>query len=152
MTRLQERIETSLPIEVAFAYVADFANSQTWDPGVASAERVDGGPVGLGARFRLAVRIGPRLAPMEYRITAFEPPDRVVLAGTGSGVTAIDEIRFSRMGTGTSIDYVADIELRGWLRLIRPFAGGAFRRIARDAADGMERTLAAKSAATGDRS
>jgi carbon monoxide dehydrogenase subunit G len=85
---------------------------------------------------------------MEYRITVFDPPDRVVLVGEGSGVAAVDEIRFSRAGTGTLIDYVADIQLHGWLRLIQPFAGGAFKRIARDAADGMERTLAARAATT----
>ena len=36
MTRLNERIQTPLPIEDAFAYLADFANSEEWDPGVAT--------------------------------------------------------------------------------------------------------------------
>ncbi len=40
MTRLHERIKTTLPIEAAFDYVADFANAQEWDPGVASARRI----------------------------------------------------------------------------------------------------------------
>ena len=70
MTRLHERIQTPLTLEETFAYVADFANSQEWDPGVASAERLDDGPVGVGARYRLGVRLGRRVAPMEYRITA----------------------------------------------------------------------------------
>ena len=30
MTTLRERIETPLPIDETFAYVADFANSQEW--------------------------------------------------------------------------------------------------------------------------
>jgi carbon monoxide dehydrogenase subunit G len=147
VTRLHERVETTLPIEAAFAYLADFANSQEWDPGVASAERIGSGSVGLGTRYRLGVRLGGRVAPMEYRISVFEPPDRVVLLGDGSGVAAVDEIRFFPTETGTRIEYVADIHLRGWLRLVQPFAGGAFKRIARDAADGMEQTLAARAAA-----
>ena len=53
MTRLTERIETTLPIDDVFAYVADFANSMHWDPGTATSERIDAGPVGLGARYRL---------------------------------------------------------------------------------------------------
>ena len=81
MTTLRERIETPLPIDEAFAYVADFANSQEWDPGVATAERLDTGPVGVGSRYRLGVRMGGRVAPMEYRISVFEPPTRVVLTG-----------------------------------------------------------------------
>jgi carbon monoxide dehydrogenase subunit G len=151
VTTLNERIETTLPIEAAFAYIADFANSQEWDPGVETAERIDDGPVGIGTRYRLGVRLGGRVAPMEYRISTFEPPNRVVLVGSGSGVSAVDEIRFMRAGTGTTIDYTADIRLGGLLRLAQPFLGGTFARVARKAADGMSQTLAdrARAAAEG---
>ena len=147
MTRLHEQIETALPPEAAFAYVADFANAAEWDPGTARSERVDPGPVGVGARYRLDVRIGSRIAPMEYRITAFEPSRRVVLEGTGSGVSAVDEIRFAPAGQGTRIDYAADIRLGGLLRFIQPLLGGAFKRVALDAATGMRRTLDARAGA-----
>jgi carbon monoxide dehydrogenase subunit G len=146
VTRLQEQIDTTLPIESAFEYVADFANSQEWDPGVASAERVDSGPVGVGARYRLGVRIGSRVAPMDYRITVFEPPRRVVLVGSGSGVSAVDDIRFGSVATGTRIDYTADIRLTGLLRIVQPLLGGAFANIGRNAAEGMRRTLADRAA------
>jgi hypothetical protein len=78
---------------------------------------------------------------MDYEVTTYEPDRRVVLTGTGSGVAATDEIRFEATPTGTHIDYVADIRLRGLLALATPFAGGAFRTIARDARDGMQRAL-----------
>lgn len=141
MPTLRERIETSLPVDQAFAFVADFANAQHWDPGVASSERIDDGPLAVGARYRLGVRMGGRVAPMEYRIATLESPHRVVLEGAGSGVAAVDDIRFEATPTGTRIDYVADIRLTGLLQLATPFAGGAFRRIARDARDGMQRAL-----------
>jgi carbon monoxide dehydrogenase subunit G len=141
MARLNERIETTLPVDEAFAFVADFANAMRWDPGVATSERIDDGPVRVGARFRLGIRRGGRVLPMEYTVTAFEPPRRVVLAGTGSGVVAVDDIRFEATPRGTRIDYMADIRLRGLLRLAQPFAGGSFRRIARDAREGMQRAL-----------
>lgn len=141
MTRLHERIETTLPIEDTFAFIADFANASRWDPGVATSERTDAGPVGPGSTYQLGVRMRGRVAPMEYRITTFEPPTRVVLTGHGSGVSAVDDIRFERTASGTMIDYTADIRLGGWMRLVEPFAGGAFRKIARDALDGMQRAL-----------
>ena len=141
MTRLRETIQTALPVEEAFALIADFANAQHWDPGVATSERLEPGPVGLGARYQLGVRMRGGVAPMEYRITTFEPSRRVVLTGTGSNVYAVDEIRFAPAGDGTRIDYTADIRLGGWMRLAEPFAGGAFRKIARDALDGMQRFL-----------
>jgi hypothetical protein len=46
MTKLREQIETPLATKAAFAFVADFANSSIWDPGVETSERLDPGPVG----------------------------------------------------------------------------------------------------------
>jgi carbon monoxide dehydrogenase subunit G len=142
MPVLREQIDTPLPVDEAFAFVADFANAARWDPGVASSERLDAGPVGVGARYRLGIRMGGRVTPMEYEITTFEPARRVVLAGSGSGVVAVDDIRFEAAPDGgTRVDYVADIRLTGVMRLLAPFTGGAFARIARNARDGMQRAL-----------
>jgi carbon monoxide dehydrogenase subunit G len=138
---LQVQIDTSLPLDQAFAFVADFANAERWDPGVATSERTNDGPVGVGARYRLGVRLRGKVAPMDYEITEFEPSRRVVLTGSGSGVEAVDDIRFQATATGTRIEYTADIRLVGLMRLAAPFAGGAFAKVARDAGDGMQRTL-----------
>lgn len=141
MAILRERIETPLGIDDAFEFVADFANAARWDPGVASSARIDDGPLRVGARFRLGIRMGGRVAPMEYEITRLESPNRVVLTGHGSGVRAVDDISFTSTASGTRIDYVADIRLQGLLRLLGPLADGALRRIGENARDGMQRTL-----------
>jgi carbon monoxide dehydrogenase subunit G len=147
MPVLRQQIQTALPLPAAFAYVADFANAERWDPGVASSEQTTGGPVGVGTRYRLDVRMRGKVSPMVYEVTAYEPNRRVVLRGSGSGVAATDEIRFEATPGGTRIDYIADIRLRGLLALATPFAGGAFRKLARDARDGMQRALDALAAA-----
>lgn len=151
MPRLHETIQTPLPIDETFAFIADFANARHWDPGVATSEPIDAGPVGLGARYRLGVRMRGKVAPMEYRITTYEPTSRVVLTGAGSNVSAVDDIRFETApdGIGTRIDYTADIRLGGWMRLVEPFAGGAFEKIAKDALGGMQRALDARAKANG---
>ena len=143
MPTIHETIETNLDPGAAFAFVADFANAPAWDPGTATAKRIDDGPVGVGARYRLGVRIRGRVAPMEYRIVVLEAPHRVVLEGSGSGVQARDDITFapSGLGGGTRIDYVAEIHLTDWKRILEPLLGGAFAKIGRDARDGMRRTL-----------
>jgi carbon monoxide dehydrogenase subunit G len=142
MTRLHEEIETALPMETTFDFVADFANAQRWDPGVARSTRLDDGPIRVGSRFALDVRMGGRVAPMTYEVAALEPPRRVLLVGTGSGVDAVDEIVFEPAGSGTRIRYMADIRLSGLPRLVQPLLSGVFARIGRDAAAGMHRTLA----------
>jgi hypothetical protein len=155
VTRLDERLVTDLPIEATFDFIADFANAQVWDPGVAWARRLEPSdePVGVGATYELGVRMAGRVAPMTYRIMTFERPKRVQLVGAGSGVDAVDDIRFARSAGGTSIDYTADIGLRGIRRLLQPFLGGTFAKIGRDAATGMADTLAAMARADGhDRS
>lgn len=141
MPTVRETITTDLPADEAFAFVADFANASAWDPGTASSERVGTGPVDVGALYRLGVRMRGRVVPMDYRIAEFESPRRVVLLGSGSGVTARDEITFRPDGRGSRIDYVADIRLGGLLRLVEPFLGGAFAKLGQDAAAGMTRAL-----------
>jgi carbon monoxide dehydrogenase subunit G len=141
MTRLHERIETALPLEDTFDFVADFANAERWDPGVVRSVRIDDGPVRPGARYDLMVRMGGRVAPMTYRVVAYDRPRRVLLVGEGSGVDATDEILVERVGDVTVVDYTADIRLRGLRRLVQPLLGGTFSQIARDAAQGMRAAL-----------
>jgi carbon monoxide dehydrogenase subunit G len=148
MATLNERIETALPLDEAFAFIADFANSKDWDPGVATSVPLDPGPVAVGSRYQLGIRRGDNVASMEYVVTAFEPLRRVVLAGEGSGVSAVDDIRFEATpGGGTRIDYMADIRLRGVRRLAAPFAGGMIAKIVRQGRDGMQRALDERAAA-----
>ena len=141
MPTIRETIRTDLRVDEAFAFIADFANAPAWDPGTTTSTRIGDGPVGVGARYRLGVRMRGKVVPMEYRIETFEPPRRVVLTGEGSGVVARDDITFKTDGTGTRIDYVAEIHLQGVLRLLEPFLGGAFAKIGRDAREGMQRAL-----------
>ncbi len=147
MAVLKERIETTLGIDDAFAFVGDFSNAERWDPGVASSVRVDQGPVRVGATYQLGVRVAGRVAPMTYTVTQIEAPRRVVLEGVGAGVKATDDIQFASSARGTTIDYTADIRLVGIRRLLAPFAGGAFRKIAENARAGMQRALDERAAA-----
>ena len=141
MTRIHERIHADLPIEAAFDYVADFAHAPRWDPNTTSAQRLDDGPVGRGARYRVDVRMASRTTSMTYRITEFDRPRRVVLVGEGDGVSSVDDIRFEGSDRGTAVDYAADIRLGGLLRLVQPFLGSRFEKLGKDAAAGMTREL-----------
>ena len=133
----------------AFAYVADFSRQAEWDPNTVSSKRIDDGDLGVGARFALNVKMGTRTTPMEYRITEYQAPSRVVLVGEGSGVWSQDIITFSDDPAGTRVDYVAEIKLSGLLGAIQPLLGRAFAGIAKGAVAGMKRELDAL-AARGD--
>ena len=146
MTTLVEELTTPLAREAAFAYVADFSRQAEWDPNTVSSRRVGDGELGVGARFALDVKMGPRTTTMEYRITEYQAPALVVLVGEGSGVWSQDRITFSEAPEGTRVDYVAEIKLSGLLGAIQPLLGRAFAGIARGAVTGMKRELDALAA------
>ena len=127
MTTLTERIDTALPIEDTFAFVADFANSAVWDPGVATAERLD---AGAGRTRRRASDSACDWAAGSRRWSTGSPSSShrpaSCSSGPGSGVSAVDDIRFEPIAGGTRVDYTADIRLGGLLRLVQPFLGRAF--------------------------
>jgi hypothetical protein len=141
MTRLVEHVETPLGRAEAFAYVADFDHQAEWDPNTVSSRRLDQGELGAGAHFALEVRMGSRVRPMEYRITEYQAPSRVVLVGVGSGIWTEDTITFTETAGGTRVDYVAEIRLSGILGLVQPLLGRAFSAIGKGAVAGMKREL-----------
>lgn len=141
MTLLAEYLTTTLDRDSAFRYVADFSRQSEWDPNTVSSRRVDPGELGVGARFALEVKMGRKAVPMEYRITEFDAPAKVVLVGEGSGVWSQDVITFTDVPEGTRVDYVAEIRLSGLLGLAQPLLGRAFASLGRGAVEGMKREL-----------
>ena len=86
MPVLRETIEVDVPVDVAFAMVADFSTSEQWDPGVANARLVKpgaGADAGVGAEYALTVTFRGNTSDMTYITTAYEAPRRVVIEGVG---------------------------------------------------------------------
>ncbi|GAC1627631.1 MAG: hypothetical protein NVS9B10_16810 [Nevskia sp.] len=116
MIRLQESLESPRSARECFRYAADFGNLTGWDPTAIEARKITPGPLAVGSAFDIVVSFGPKRLPMRYVITAFEPERRVLLAGDGETVSAVDEIRFEPLayaaGGGTRVIYTADITLK----------------------------------------
>ncbi len=142
MARYSTTVQSNKSREEAFDYLADFANAAEWDPGVASGENLTGQPLGTGSRFRLMCRFSGRQFPLEYRITVFEAPSRVVFVADQGRISSVDEIRFVPVDAGTSVTYEAELRLTGAPgRLLDPLIALAFRRIGDRAAAGLRRAL-----------
>ena len=62
MVRLHETLETVLPPDDAFEFVADFANSARWDPGTRLVE------AGGRSEPRVGARVPPRGAHRQPRV------------------------------------------------------------------------------------
>ena len=142
MIRLVETATTSLPRSSAFEHIGDFANIDKWDPGVISSKMSTSGPVAVGTVYDVEISYGGRRMNMQYEITEYEAGRRIVLAGSGSTVKAIDVIEFAEHDDGTLITYTADIGLTGLLRFVEPFIKGRLAQVGVDAGVGMRRWLA----------
>ena len=53
MAYYRAQLDVRRPIDEVFAYLADFSNTQEWDPGVVSARKRVDGAVTMGARFKV---------------------------------------------------------------------------------------------------
>ena len=90
------------------------------------------------------VRVFGRDVPLEYRITEFDRPHRVVLSAENSMVRSTDVIEVSAVsGGGSTLTYHAVLELKGVAALFTPLLGFSFRRIGDRAIVGLRAALAA---------
>ena len=139
--RLRETTTTEIALEDAFAYTADFANIEDWDPGVAASAQIGTEAIGVGTAFDVLVAYGSRRIPMIYTITEYDPPRRVVLRGEGSTLTAIDTIEFAANGEGTEITYAADLTFKGIAKFFTPLIKGKLDEVGRKAVAGLNTAL-----------
>ncbi len=142
MARYRGTVLSQRSAEETFDYLAEFSNAAQWDPGVAGAERLDDGPVGLGSGFRLQVRIGPRTVPLDYRIVEFERPNRVVLLGENGTIRSEDTVTVVAGSDGGAVlTYSADLTLLGGLSRLDPLLPLPFGRIGDRGLGGLRRVL-----------
>lgn len=142
--KLHETRQIDRPLNEVFAFTADFANTEKWDPGVVSARQVGSGPVGVGTKYEVETKFGSSRIPMLYEITEYETDRRVVLEGQGAKIHALDEIDFESRGNGTFVDYTATLTFSNWIKYVSPLMAPIMRRVVgKKALDGLVETLEA---------
>jgi NAD(P)-dependent dehydrogenase (short-subunit alcohol dehydrogenase family)/uncharacterized protein YndB with AHSA1/START domain len=135
---LDETIESWRPLKEAFAYVADFARIEEWDPAVQRAVRLNEQPPGVGSEYRVDMKAGFSL---HYRVTEFVPGKRLVMDVDSKLFTAHEQILFSAAGGGTRIRYIATFRFPTLLaRLSRRFPS-VMERVGKAAVEGLRRAL-----------
>jgi hypothetical protein len=142
MARYTASVVTSKSPEEAFAYMADFANTREWDPGVVDAERLDAGELHVGSQFRVDVKVGSGTSRFVYGVTLLDSPRTVVLLGENQFLVSEDRIDVAaRDGGGATITYDAKLTFKGPLRLFDPLLGLTFRSVGDRALGGLRRVL-----------
>jgi hypothetical protein len=145
VAHFETTIETEAPLADAFRYVADFSNTQRWDPTVSRASRLTTGPLREGARFEVFLMILGRELRFDYRILDLQPNRRVVLECDHELVRSLDTIDFEPRPpdeAGCIVRYDADLRPRGLAYLLDLPIHLAFQISGARSARGLERALA----------
>lgn len=143
MARYVVSIRTPRPVDEAFLFMADLTNFETWDPGVIAAQQIHGTGPGPDTSYRLKVSSIGRPMTLDYRVTEYDEPERVVAVASTSWLRSEDTItvRPDEDGSGSIVTYDAELTLSGVATLGTPLLGLAFKRIGDRAADGLVRAL-----------
>jgi uncharacterized protein YndB with AHSA1/START domain len=124
--RFESRTTINRPIEEVFARLADLPGYRTWMHRTGLFRRCDqtsDGPLGKGTAYFDATRMGT----FRGEVTDFEPPSRIGFRETlrwfGSDVMeARPEYFLEADQERTIVHHVAEGELFGWMRMMKPVA------------------------------
>jgi len=132
-----------------FDYASDPANEPEWNIRMKRIEKLTGGPVGVGARYRMEFTQGP---PAVSECVRFERPAFWELAGGSKIISSGFSGRVVFRGDGSHLLLRMQIRLRGPLRWALPLVRRRMRReLARDVATIKERLEGAAPASAGHR-
>jgi carbon monoxide dehydrogenase subunit G len=146
MARYVGEIATPRAPEEVFDYMADFTSVERWDETAVRAVRLDDGPIGLGARFRVTVRFAGRENDYDYETIAYERPTRLVLRAESGSVVSEDEVTVAPDGNGSLLTYDASLQAKGAMKLAEPVLALLFKRLGDNAAAGLARELSGRRA------
>jgi carbon monoxide dehydrogenase subunit G len=102
-----------------YAFLADFAHAEEWDPGTVECTRV-AGDGGVGTRYRNVSSFLGRRTTVSYVADELEPPTFVHFRGRNDQFTGHDRIRLEASGAGTQVTYDAEFRFHGASRVAVP--------------------------------
>lgn len=141
MPSVSRTFEVDAPIDDVFDYLADFTNTEHWDPGTVSTTRLDDGPLTEGSRFHNVSTFLGRRTELEYTLRVLDHGKHLVFVGVNRTATATDDLTFSGSDNRTKITYRAKFEFHGVAKLIGPLLIPLLRRIADKTVTQMIQTL-----------
>jgi carbon monoxide dehydrogenase subunit G len=113
MQRVERTARIPASPEELFAYLANLDHVAEWQSGVTSARRTSDGPMAVGATALVTRELmGQRLeAPLT--VNEFDPPRRLGIGSTVSGVRAQAILDFNAAENGGATDLAFAMEIRG---------------------------------------
>ena len=112
MPVIDRSVTTAADPQAVWAYLSDFTTTTEWDPGTVRTVRVSGDG-GIGTTYENTSRFMGRETRLTYVVVAASAPSRIKLRAENDQLTATDTITFTPMGTGTGVQYRAELVFKG---------------------------------------
>ncbi|GLZ42780.1 SRPBCC family protein [Actinokineospora sp. NBRC 105648] len=143
MVDVKRTFTVDRPADAVLDYLRDFSRTEEWDPGTVSCERLDGGPVQVGSRWRNVSKFLGSETELTYRLTVAEP-GHLRFVGENDTATATDDItvRPADQPGRSSVTYHAHIDFHGAAKLATPIAKIAFEKLAGETEESLTKIFA----------
>lgn len=139
---VERSVTTTRSPEDIFNYLSDFTNTEEWDPGTVSTERLSGDG-SVGTTYRNVSSFMGNTTELIYTVVQKESPTIFQVQGENKTLTALDTMTFTpTTDGGTTMTYRAEFRFKGLAKLISPFLIPAFWRLGNEAEKDLKKYLA----------
>jgi uncharacterized membrane protein len=115
---IQNTIVVDRPIEAVFDYASHFERHPEWQPDLKAADFH--GPAQVGAAGTETRQMGPRVHTYQWRVSAYEPPNRLGFETISGPMRPAGTMRFRSEGEATRVDFEMALNPRGLMKLLAP--------------------------------
>ena len=126
MLTVELQMEIEAPPETVFDLLADHTKLPLWDPHMIESRLFTEGPIVKGSKGITIGKFGGRIMETEIYYDAYDRPTYVSGGTTGGPVKAKNTSEFIATEKGTKINWIMEVEFKGFMHLIEPFMKSTF--------------------------
>jgi hypothetical protein len=138
--KITRTIKSARNAHDTFLYLSDFTTTTEWDPGTV-VTRLVSGEGGVGTIYANTSKFMGRVTQLEYVVMKYELDSLIQLRGENKTVVGTDTISIRATANGCEVNYTAEFQFHGLLRLIAPLLAPAFKKLGDEAEVGMTKAL-----------
>ena len=116
------------PIEEVFGFLTNLENDLKWRSEWVNAKNTSGGPLSVGATFRLSSELLGRQIPTVYEVIEYEPNQVAAWKAVSGPLPLTFRRTFERVEGGTRVTIRYEAEIRGFLKLAGPLVARMGKR------------------------
>lgn len=131
MPSVSRTFTVTAPPAAVVDYLKDFGNAEEWDPGTVRCTRTDSGPIAVGSTWHNVSKVAGVTTELTYTLTRLDDTT-IVLVGVNDRAQSTDTITVRPAGTGSELTYTADLDMKGFAKLVGPAMKVIFERIANE--------------------